>query len=438
MYKFVDQVTITVVSGDGGNGCVAWRREKYEPMGGPFGGNGGDGGDVYLMATTDLSTLLDFRFKTRFEAPPGAKGRQKRCHGKAGQDLIIKVPVGTVVTDEKTGAVIADLSVNGQKALIAKGGQGGLGNAELASPTHRAPHHCQPGQAGLERALNLELKLLADVGIIGMPNAGKSTLLSTLTDAKPKIADYPFSTLTPNLGVVKKPAGDGYVLADIPGLVEGAHTGTGLGHKFLRHIERTRLLIHLVDAAEDGVIEKLKVINAELHFYSHKMNALKQIIVLNKIDLLEADQVKALIAEVQKALPAIFSHQESGQQLPLAVLAISCANTQGITELKNLLLETLSKLPKQEAIVVAEDTEFTPKTDDQFVVSRHKGKYFVEGDRLARIMTVTDLRSPEALQHLHKQLRAIGVTDALVKAGVQPGDEVTIADTGFVFGENLF
>jgi GTPase len=269
--QFIDQVRIKVRSGDGGNGMVAWRREKYEPMGGPAGGDGGRGGSVIIEATPDLNTLIDFRYKQTFEALPGGKGRPKSMHGKDSDDLIIRVPVGTLVRDLKDGKIIADLIHPGDRVMVAEGGRGGRGNARLASPTRRAPYFCEPGQPGIERDLELELKLLADVGIIGLPNAGKSTLLSLLTAAKPKIADYPFSTLEPTLGVMPKPEGGGYVLADIPGLIEGASQGLGLGHKFLRHTERTRLLVHMVDAGSPDPFNDIKLINEELHQYSETL-----------------------------------------------------------------------------------------------------------------------------------------------------------------------
>ncbi|HND69215.1 MAG TPA: GTPase ObgE, partial [Candidatus Obscuribacter sp.] len=290
MAQFIDQVEIEIQSGDGGNGSINWRREKYEPMGGPAGGNGGRGGNVYIEATADLNTLIDFRFKTKFEAEPGHKGGIKNRHGKAGQDVVIRVPVGTQVRDTDLDKVIADLTTPGQRVLVAEGGMGGRGNTELASSTRRAPHFCEPGQPGVHRHLELTLKLLADVGIIGLPNAGKSTLLAALTRAKPKIADYPFSTLEPNLGVAKSEGGDGFVLADIPGLIEGASQGIGLGHKFLRHIERTRVLVHMVDATGEDLPGALKTIDQELSLYSRDLSRLPQILALNKTDLLPQDE----------------------------------------------------------------------------------------------------------------------------------------------------
>jgi GTPase len=259
---FVDKATIHVKSGSGGNGMVAWRREKYVPYGGPAGGDGGRGGDVFVEATADLNTLMDFKYQSIFKAEDGEKGGPKNMHGKAGKDVTIRVPCGTIVRDADTGHAIADLREPGDRVLVAAGGRGGRGNSRFTSSKRQAPQFAEPGEPGIERNLELELKLLAEVGIIGLPNAGKSTLISVISAAKPKIADYPFTTLIPNLGVVRKPNGDGIVVADIPGLVEGASDGIGLGHEFLRHVERTRLLLHLVDVSTEGdVMANFDLIN---------------------------------------------------------------------------------------------------------------------------------------------------------------------------------
>lgn len=267
MPQFLDHVLIEVRSGNGGNGVIAWRRDKYEPFGGPEGGNGGRGGHVYIEASPDLNTLITFRYKSKFIAANGQRGATGSKYGKKADDLLIKVPIGTVIKDAEGGAVIADLSKANQKVLVAEGGRGGKGNKEFASATNRSPYFCEPGQRGIDRHLELELKLLADVGLIGLPNAGKSTLLAAMSAAKPKIAAYPFSTITPNLGTVKMKNGDGYVMADIPGLMEGASSGIGLGHEFLRHIERTRLLVHVVDIASEQLEVDIKIINRELELF---------------------------------------------------------------------------------------------------------------------------------------------------------------------------
>lgn len=430
MSKFLDQVRIKIRSGDGGNGMLAWRREKYEPMGGPAGGNGGRGGHVYLQATRDLNTLVDFRFKSIFEAEAGVKGGPKCRHGRHAPDLYLRVPVGTTVRDLQSGQVIGDLIADGQEVLVAEGGMGGRGNAQLASSTRRAPHFCEPGQPGIERELELELKLLADVALVGLPNAGKSTLLSVLTAAKPKIADYPFSTLEPQLGVATLPGGDGYVIADIPGLIEGASTGVGLGHKFLRHIERTRLILHLVDITSADLPGDLQTINQELSLYSHHLADLPQILVLNKMDVL--DEAERIQPEKQAA---DFARQHlSGA--PVAV--ISAAGRIGLDQLGNLIAQRLSELPQPELIEVAPDTAAYEHPGASFEISRRKGLFFVEGDRVARMVAVTDLKSPESLHHLHDVLRAMGVMEALIKAGVQPGSEVAMGGMSFVFGEELY
>jgi GTPase len=282
--QFIDQAEIEVQAGDGGDGMVAFRREKYVPAGGPAGGNGGNGGSVILQAVEHLQTLLDFRYAHRFKAANGERGGPKNMTGGAGSDRLIEVPCGTVVYDVETDEILGDLVTPGQTLCVAKGGKGGLGNKFFLSNRNRAPEHALPGLPGENRLIRLELKLLAEVGIIGLPNAGKSTLISALSAARPKIADYPFTTLVPNLGVVRKPTGDGTVFADIPGLIEGAHLGTGLGHDFLRHIERTRVLLHLVDATADDPIAAYQTIQAELQAYGRGLANRPQILALNKID----------------------------------------------------------------------------------------------------------------------------------------------------------
>jgi GTP-binding protein len=279
---------------------VAWRREKYVDKGGPAGGDGGNGGDVYFIATSDMSTLLDFTHKSIYKAERGENGQNKNCHGKNGKDLYIKMPVGVVVRDLKTNKLIADLNQNGKTVLIAKGGRGGRGNARFATSQKRAPQFCEPGEPAIERELELELKLLADVGLVGMPNAGKSSLISVISAAKPKIADYPFTTLVPNLGVVKKPQGDGFVIADIPGLIEGASDGLGLGHEFLRHVQRCKLLIHVVDISKEDSITNYEKINKELHKFDSDLAAREQILVLNKLDLVDFEHALEIEKEFRE------------------------------------------------------------------------------------------------------------------------------------------
>ncbi len=336
--KFLDKAKIYVKAGDGGNGCVAFRREKYVPLGGPAGGNGGKGGDVILEADKRLTTLMDFKYKRHFKAERGKNGSGNNKHGKNGRDLIIKVPVGTVVKDIETGKVIADLVKDGQTVVVAKGGRGGRGNSAFKTPTRQAPDFAEEGEKGEEKWIELELKLLADIGIIGFPNAGKSTLISTLSSAKPKIADYPFTTLSPVLGVLQLDYGKSVVLADIPGLIEGASKGQGLGHEFLRHIERTKALIHMIDISdfrEREPIEAFNIINNELKEYSPQLLNKPQIVVGNKIDILSD---KSLIAELEK----YFS--EKGYPF----VAISLATKEGLDKLMEKIKEVYEKLEEIE------------------------------------------------------------------------------------------
>lgn len=303
--QFIDQAEVEVIAGNGGDGMVAFRREKYVPAGGPSGGNGGHGGSVILEANEDLQTLLDFRYARIFKGQDGQKGGIKNMSGAAGDDRLVEVPCGTVIYDAATDELLGDLVSPGQRFTVAKGGRGGLGNRVYLSNHNRAPEQSQPGVPGEQRKIRLELKLLAEVGIIGLPNAGKSTLISSLSAARPKVADYPFTTLIPNLGVVRKPTGDGTVFADIPGLIEGAHLGTGLGHDFLRHIERTRLLLHLIDATQEDPIAAYHTIQAELEAYGRGLTTRPQIIALNKVDAIvtETDRIEALADHLRSIAP---------------------------------------------------------------------------------------------------------------------------------------
>ena len=298
--QFIDLAEVEVVAGKGGDGMVAFRREKYVPAGGPAGGNGGWGGSVILVASNRLQTLLDFRYARIFKAEDGKKGGPNNCTGAKGNDLHIEVPCGTLVTDADTGEYIGDLTMDGDTLMVAAGGKGGLGNKHFLSNRNRAPEHALPGLEGETRRLRLELKLIAEVGIIGLPNAGKSTLISSLSSAKPKVADYPFTTLVPNLGVVRKPTGDGTVFADIPGLISGASEGIGLGHDFLRHIERTRVLLHLIDATADNPLADYETIQQELEAYGNGLPERPQIIAFNKIDAVDDDILELLTSELQE------------------------------------------------------------------------------------------------------------------------------------------
>ncbi|MBW4481402.1 MAG: GTPase ObgE [Tildeniella torsiva UHER 1998/13D] len=301
--QFIDQAEVDVIAGDGGDGIVAFRREKYVPAGGPAGGNGGPGGSIYLRATQQLQTLLDFRYAHRFKADNGQRGGPKNMTGAAGVDLYLDVPCGTAIYDVATDELMGDLVEPDQLLCVAQGGKGGLGNRHFLSNRNRAPEHALPGLPGEERRLRLELKLLAEVGIVGLPNAGKSTLISALSAARPKIADYPFTTLIPNLGVVRRPSGDGTVFADIPGLIEGAHQGLGLGHEFLRHIERTRLLLHVVDATAEQPVENFHTIQQELAAYGRDLSDRPQVLALNKVDALTPEDLAELIHQFETLVP---------------------------------------------------------------------------------------------------------------------------------------
>ena len=322
--QFIDQARVTVKAGRGGDGIVAFRREKYVPAGGPSGGDGGRGADVLLVADANLQTLLDFKYKRQFLAVDGRRGGPNRCTGASGNHLVIKVPCGTVVRDARTSILLGDLTDAGEELLVAFGGRGGLGNAHYLSNRNRAPEKFTEGREGEEWLLQLELKLLAEVGIIGLPTAGKSTLISVLSAARPKIADYPFTTLVPNLGVVRRPSGDGTVFADIPGLIAGAAQGAGLGHDFLRHIERTRLLIHLIDSSAEDVVADLNVVEGELTAYGHGLDQRPRLVVLNKIELLDPASLEELVEKVSQQV------QASGG---LPVLAISAAASKNLPQL---------------------------------------------------------------------------------------------------------
>lgn len=336
--QFIDQAAIEVEGGKGGDGLVAFRREKYVPAGGPSGGNGGRGGSVILEAVNDLQTLLDFRYARLFKADNGKRGGPNNRTGAAGKDVIIQVPCGTIIYDGETSEILGDLVIHGQTLCVAQGGKGGLGNEHFLSNRNRAPEYALPGLEGEKRLLRLELKLLAEVGIIGLPNAGKSTLIASLSAARPKIADYPFTTLVPNLGVVRKPTGDGTVFADIPGLIEGAHRGIGLGHDFLRHIERTRLLLHLVDVTSADPIHDYQVIEEELRAYGHGLGDRPQIIALNKLDAVNPEQ----LTDLHQALLALTSAQ---------ILEISAVTRAGLDTLLQVIWDQLDQMKENEAAV---------------------------------------------------------------------------------------
>jgi len=419
---FTDYAKITVKSGNGGNGAATFRREKYVAAGGPDGGDGGKGGSIYFVVDKDMNTLLDFRYKKIFKAENGEDGSGNNCYGKKGQDLIIGVPLGTIIKDVKTGKVVADLSEENQKELVLEGGRGGKGNVHFATSTRQAPRFSQDGEKGLEKELILELKLLADVGLVGFPNVGKSTFLSMVTSAKPKIADYHFTTIIPNLGVVKSVYGDSFVIADIPGIIEGASQGIGLGIQFLRHIERTRLLLHVIDVS--GIegrnpVEDFHTINEELKTYSEKLSNRKQIIVANKTDVMQDENLYNELEELAK--------KEN-----IEIYKISAATGAGIDELMNRVTEILKELPKEELVEVEERIVYTLSEDkDEFTVSKQGKDYVVEGPAAERLLGRINVLDNESMHYFQKTMRELGIEAKLKELGIQDGDSVIFVDWEF-------
>ena len=419
--NFIDKAKIKVISGHGGNGVVAWRRDKFVDKGGPAGGDGGRGGDIYLVADEGLSTLLDFKYKSVFKAQSGENGRIKNQYGKGGADLKIKVPAGTVVRDLKTDKIIADLIHDGQEVIIAKGGRGGRGNAKFCTPQKRAPQYCEPGEPGIERELALELKLIADVGLLGMPNAGKSTFISAISSARPKIADYPFTTLVPNLGVVRKPTGDGYVVADIPGLIEGASEGVGLGHDFLRHVERCRFLVHIVDLTQENPMKNYDKINDELAKYSDRLANLYQIVALNKIDAIDEETRENYYKQFKEVADDVF--------------LISAATHENVDKLTYFMAQKVDEIEKPVSdVVVEEDTGAYDNDDSSFeVIKVAKDAFIIMGGKLKRLASVTDDRNRQQILRLQNVMQGMGVFDELRKQGIKDGDTVVVGHLEFEF-----
>lgn len=418
---FVDIAKITIKAGKGGDGCVAFHREKYIASGGPDGGDGGKGGDIVFQVDTNLSTLADFRYKRKYTAQSGANGQSGRKNGKRGEDLVIKVPLGTVIREVKTGKIMADLS-DDKPFIAAKGGRGGWGNPHFATATRQAPRFAKQGAPGEEWEVSLELKLIADVGLLGFPNVGKSSFISVVSEAKPIVADYHFTTITPVLGVVRMGENNSFVIADIPGLIEGASEGIGLGHEFLRHVERCRMLVHIVDAAGSEArdpIEDFEKINLELKRFNEELATREQIVVANKIDLATDEQLERL----EKYM------QEHGHKL-YRMCAPICEGTQ---EVINAVAEKLSKLPP---VVRFESEEITNrdmplKNGENFTVRVEDDVYFVEADWLLRILQRTDLDDYESLQYFQRVLETSGILDKLVEQGITEGDTVVIYDLEF-------
>ena len=418
---FVDIAKITIKAGKGGDGCVAFHREKYIASGGPDGGDGGKGGDIVFQVDTNLSTLADFRYKRKYTAPGGGNGQSGRKNGKKGEDLIIKVPLGTVIREVKTGKVMADLS-DDKPFIAAKGGRGGWGNPHFATPTRQAPRFAKPGTPGEEWEVSLELKLIADVGLLGFPNVGKSSFISVVSEAKPIVADYHFTTLTPVLGVVRMGEGNSFVIADIPGLIEGASEGIGLGHEFLRHVERCRMLVHILDAAGSEArdpIEDFEKINLELKKFNSELAEREQIVVANKIDLATDEQLERL----EKYMA------EHGYPFYKMCAPI----TEGTQEVINAVAAKLSTLPPVVRFESEEikTTDLLPQAGENFTVRCEDDVYFVEGDWLLRILQRTDLDDYESLQYFQRVLETSGILDRLVEMGINEGDSVVIYDFEF-------
>ena len=414
---FADRATIIIKSGKGGNGHVSFRREKYVPNGGPDGGDGGRGGDVIFVVDEGLNTLTDFRHRRKFAAENGEEGGKKKCHGKDGADLILKVPAGTVIKDAESDKVIADMSGDNKRQVILKGGRGGQGNSHYATATMQAPKYAQPGQRAMELVVTLELKVIADVGLVGFPNVGKSTFLSRVTNARPKIANYHFTTLNPNLGVVDLPDGRGFVIADIPGIIEGASDGVGLGFEFLRHIERTKVMIHIVDAASvEGrdPIDDIYKINAELEAYNPEIAKRPQVIAANKIDTLyegENDDAITLL-------------REEFEPKGIKVFPISAVSGKGVRELLFYVREMLDQIGDEPVVFEPEYVPVNTDVEEPYTVSVEDGVYVVEGPRIEKMLGYTNLESEKGFDFFQKFLKENGILDELEKAGIQEGDTV--------------
>lgn len=421
---FIDSAKIYIKAGDGGNGAVSFHREKYVAAGGPDGGDGGKGGDVIFIVDEGIRTLIDFRYKRKYKAEPGQHGGAANCTGRNGKDIIIKVAPGTLIKEEETGHILADLTEVGQTAIIAKGGKGGKGNQHFATPTRQVPNFAKSGDLGDEKWIRLELKLLADVGLVGYPNVGKSTILSMVSAAKPKIADYHFTTLEPNLGVVSLEEGSSFAIADIPGLIEGAHEGTGLGLEFLKHVERTKLLIHVVDvAAVEGrdPVKDFEVINEELKGYNSLLPAKMQVVAANKMDIPGFEEnFKSFAKEVEAKGYKVFP--------------ISAATNKGLKELMYYVGEKLKEIP--DTILFDETSQevvYTAEEEKPFEVRKEDGKFVVEGKWVRKIVGSTNFDNYESLQYFQRAIKSKGVVDELESLGIAEGDVVKIYDIEFEY-----
>lgn len=425
---FADSARIIIKSGKGGDGHVSFRREKYVPNGGPDGGDGGKGGDVIFQVDEGLNTLTDFRHRRKYAAENGEEGRKRNCHGKNGADIIVKVPAGTIIRDAETDKVIADMSGDNTRQIILRGGRGGKGNQNYATATMQAPKYAQPGQPGIELEVRLELKVIADVGLVGFPNVGKSTLLSRVTNAQPKIANYHFTTLNPNLGVVDLDEGQGFVIADIPGLIEGASEGIGLGHEFLKHIERTKVMIHMVDAASTegrDPIADIYAINKELEAYNPELAKKPQVIAANKIDAIYAgdeDPVEKLRQEFEPH--------------GIRVFAISAVSGKGLKELLYAVNEMLQGMDSEPVVF---EQEYDPSTamylDEPYTVSydEETDEFVVEGPRIEKMLGYTNIESEKGFLFFQRFLKEQGILDDLEEHGIQEGDTVKMYGHAFEY-----
>lgn len=421
---FSDRARIFIKSGRGGDGHVSFRREKYVPDGGPDGGNGGRGGDIIFTVDKGLNTLGDFRHNSKYVAQSGDEGGKKRCSGKDGDDLIIKVPEGTVILDDESGKVIADMSSGNMTETILKGGRGGKGNMNYATSTMQAPQYAQPGQDSQELWVRLELKVIADVGLVGFPNVGKSTFLSRVTNARPKIANYHFTTLNPNLGVVDLDGGNGFVIADIPGLIEGASEGVGLGHEFLRHIERTKVIVHIVDAASTegrDPIEDIKAINAELEAYNPDLLKRPQVIAANKIDAIYDDGEESPVDKIKKEF----------EPKGIKVYPMSAVTGKGVKELLYAVRGLLDQMD-QEPVVFEKEVDTSTLFDNPYeafsVEQDAEGVFVVSGPRIDRMLGYTNLESEKGFNFFQKFLRETGILDQLKDLGIEEGDTVRVGE----------
>ncbi|WP_110931760.1 GTPase ObgE [Paenibacillus bouchesdurhonensis] len=430
---FIDKAKVYVKGGDGGDGIVAFRREKYVPEGGPAGGDGGKGGDVIFRVDEGLRTLMDFRYQRHFKADRGVKGRNKSQHGANAENMIVRIPPGTVVIDDDTQEVLADLTRHGQQIIVARGGRGGRGNTRFATPSNPAPELAEHGEEGQERWIVLELKVMADVGLVGFPSVGKSTLLSVVSAAQPKIGAYHFTTITPNLGVVDVDEGRSFVMADLPGLIEGAHEGVGLGHEFLRHVERTRVIIHVVDMAgsegRDPFDDWLKI-NEELKLYNADLEKRPQIVAANKMDMPEAEEHLAK-----------FREQVSEVRPDLEIMPISSLTRQGVKDLLYRTADLLDQIPEEPVLEEITDLnerkvyKLVKEEEQDFIIRRENEDFVVESAKIERMMKRMQLNTHDAILKLARTLRHMGVDDELRKRGAKDGTIVRIGDFEFEFVE---